>query len=100
MSIQAYSTLYQSSVTFAMRKQLIAEHGKDDLEREIKEQEDKKIRNENRVAELKRKLEGIEIRNKERVVFEAKRRDEERRFIIQQEEHLKKFLEEIKESRN
>ena len=28
MTIQAYQTLYQSSTTFAMRKQLQAEHGK------------------------------------------------------------------------
>ena len=37
MTIAAYQTLYQSSVTFAMRKQLQAEHGKADLERKIEE---------------------------------------------------------------
>lgn len=31
MTIAAYQTLYQSSVTFAMRKQLQAEHGKAEL---------------------------------------------------------------------
>ena len=35
MTISAYQTLYQSSVTFAMRKQLQAEHGKADLEKTI-----------------------------------------------------------------
>jgi len=35
MTIYAYQTLYQSSVTFAMRKQLQAEHGKADLEKTI-----------------------------------------------------------------
>ncbi len=35
MTIAAYQTLYQSSVTFAMRKQLQAEHGKADLEKSI-----------------------------------------------------------------
>ena len=61
---------------------MIAEHGKTELEQEIKEQEEQKIKNENRVVELKRKLEEIEIRNKERVVFETKRRDDEKRFIV------------------
>ena len=31
-----------SSVTFAMRKQLQAEHGKEELEKEIKEQQDER----------------------------------------------------------
>ena len=35
MTIAAYQTLYQSSVTFAMRKQLQAEHGKADLDKRI-----------------------------------------------------------------
>ena len=35
MTIAAYQTLYQSSVTFAMRKQIQAEHGKADLEKTI-----------------------------------------------------------------
>lgn len=38
----AYQTLYESSVTFAMRKQLQAEHGKDNLLKEIKELEEEK----------------------------------------------------------
>lgn len=41
---EAYMTLYQSSVTFAMRKQLQAEHGMNDLETQIKELEDEKLR--------------------------------------------------------
>ena len=42
MTIAAYQTLYQSSVTFAMRKQLQAEHGKADLEKQIELLEAKK----------------------------------------------------------
>ena len=37
LTVEAYQTLYRSSVTFAMRKQLQAEHGKDALETQIKE---------------------------------------------------------------
>ena len=44
MTITAYQTLYQSSVTFAMRKQLQAEHGKADLEKRIAELEAKRTK--------------------------------------------------------
>lgn len=66
MTIAAYQTLYQSSVTFAMRKQLQAEHGKADLEKRITELEAKKTKQSNKVIELKSKLEAIERRNQER----------------------------------
>jgi len=45
MTNSAYQVLYQSAVTFAMRKQLQAEHGKEELENQIKELEDEKKRN-------------------------------------------------------
>jgi len=59
MTIAAYQTLYQSSVTFAMRKQLQAEHGKADLEKRIAELEAKKKKQSNKVIELKSKIEAI-----------------------------------------
>ena len=37
MTIAAYQTLYQSSVTFGMRKQLQSEQGKSELEAKIEE---------------------------------------------------------------
>lgn len=71
MTIAAYQTLYQSSVTFAMRKQLQAEHGKADLEKRIAELEAKRIKQENKVVELKSKIDAIEKRNSERKAVEA-----------------------------
>jgi dynein light intermediate chain, axonemal len=53
MTIAAYQTLYQSSVTFSMRKQLQAEHGRSDLEKRIAELETKRAKQENKVIELK-----------------------------------------------
>jgi dynein light intermediate chain, axonemal len=53
MTIAAYQTLYQSSVTFSMRKQLQAEHGRSDLEKRIAELETKRTKQENKVIELK-----------------------------------------------
>jgi len=50
MTIAAYQTLYQSSVTFGSRKQLQAEHGKADLIKRIEELGERKIRLENKVS--------------------------------------------------
>ena len=41
-TISAYQTLFESSVTFGMRKQLQAEQGMDELEARVKELEQKK----------------------------------------------------------
>jgi len=95
MTIAAYQTLYQSSVTFAMRKQLQAEHGKADLERKIEDLESKKTKLENKVIELKSKIEAIDKRNKERQEIEQKKRSEELDFLRYQETHLVKFIKTI-----
>jgi dynein light intermediate chain len=97
MTIAAYQTLYQSSVTFAMRKQLQAEHGKADLERKIEELESKKTKLENKVIELKSKIEAIEKRNRERQEVEQKKRIDELEFLRYQEQHLVKFIKTISE---
>merc|ERR1711971_837320 len=60
MSIAAYQTLYQSSVTFGTRKQLQSEEGKASTEAMIAEQEKKQ--REARVVELKNKCDAIERR--------------------------------------
>jgi dynein light intermediate chain, axonemal len=44
MTIAAYQTLYQSSVTFGMRKQLQSEQGKAELETKIEELMKKKAK--------------------------------------------------------
>ena len=97
MTIAAYQTLYQSSVTFAMRKQLQAEHGKADLERTIEQLEHKKTKLENKVSELKSKIEAIDKRNRERKDVEAKKREQEVEFLKYQEQHLAKFLKSVSE---
>jgi dynein light intermediate chain len=95
MTIAAYQTLYQSSVTFAMRKQLQAEHGKADLEKRIAELEAKRTKQENKVVELKSKIDAIEKRNSERKAVEATKREEEIKFLKYQETHLSKFLKNV-----
>ncbi len=95
MTISAYQTLYQSSCTFAMRKQLQAEHGKADLEKTIEQLEHKKTKLENKVSELRSKIEALEKRNRERKEVEGKKRDAEVEFLKYQETHLAKFLKSV-----
>lgn len=92
MTISAYQTLYQSAVTFGMRKQLQAEHGKAELESRIEELEGRKTKLQNKVIELKSKIDAIENRNKERREIEQEKRDKEIEFLKYQESHLAKFL--------
>jgi len=60
-----------------MRKQLQAEHGKADLEKSIALLEAKKTKQENKVIELKSKIEAIEKRNQERKEVDKKKREDE-----------------------
>ena len=53
MTIDAYKTLYDSSVTFGVRKQLQAEQGMGEMEDRIKSLQDTKRDLENQVLELR-----------------------------------------------
>merc|ERR1712061_822664 len=77
MSIAAYQTLYQSSVTFGTMKQLQSEEGKASTEAMIAEQEEQKRVREARVGELKNKCEATERREAERRTIDEKKRKEE-----------------------
>jgi dynein light intermediate chain len=64
-----------------MRKQLQAEHGKADLEKRIAELEAKRTKQDNKVVELKAKIDAIDKRNAERREVEAKKREDEIKFL-------------------
>ena len=86
-----------SSVTFAMRKQLQAEHGKEELEKEIKEQQDERQRQQNKVIEIKLRIEAQKMRNAERYANDTAKREEEKKFLVFQRDHLANFLKQIEE---
>jgi dynein light intermediate chain len=44
MTLRAYQTLYESSVAFGMRKALMAEQGKSELERKVGDEKDESLR--------------------------------------------------------
>lgn len=98
MTISAYEMLYESSLTFSMRKQLQAEQGAPELNTTILELEEKKSLNEEKVEELKKRKEALEKQIKERKLAEDKKRAEEIDFLKYQANHLQNFLRSVNEA--
>ena len=95
MTIDAYKTLYDSSVTFGVRKQLQAEQGMTELEQQIAELEEQKKEKENHVLELRNKVDVIEKRENEHKALEDKKRKGEIDFLKYQGQHLDSFLRQL-----
>ncbi|KAJ1499589.1 Axonemal dynein light intermediate polypeptide 1 [Coelomomyces lativittatus] len=95
MSIAAYQTLYESSVAFGMRKALMAEWGKSEMETKIKDLEKDRAALELQVAELKAKCESIEKREAERRAMDERKHSEEIAFMKKTNLQLKTQLEGI-----
>jgi len=92
MTIQAYQTLYQSSITFGMRKTLQAEQGNAELIAKIDELEGEKRKFQSLVQDHKGLYESIEKRIAEQRIQEEKRMQEEKDFLKFQAQHLEAFL--------
>lgn len=95
MSIDAYKILYESSITFGVRKQLQAEQGRSELEANVSNLEEVKKGLETQVAELRNKVEMVEKRAVERKALEDKKRKEEIDFLKYQGQHLDSFLRQL-----
>jgi len=93
MTIAAYQTLYESSVSFGMRKALQAEQGKMDLEKRIVVVEEEKKGLEAQVASLKAKCDEIEKKGAELRDVEKKKHEEAFQFQKRTNEQLKNQLE-------
>ena len=92
LTIAAYSTLYDSSITFGMRKTLQAEQGHTDLVEKIEELDAEKRRHERQLTELRNLCEALEKREAERKVIDEKKRQKEKDFLKFQGTHLETFL--------
>lgn len=95
MTIDAYKTLFASSVTFGIKKQLRAEQGIPELEAQVSEIEAEKAALELEVYELRSKLDIVEKREAERKAADDKRRKEELDFLKFQGQHLESFLKQM-----
>eukprot|EP00753_Platysulcus_tardus_P001957 PLAT11597.1.p2 GENE.PLAT11597.1~~PLAT11597.1.p2 ORF type:complete len:262 (-),score=77.24 PLAT11597.1:216-944(-) len=96
MTIDAYKTLYTSSVAFGTRKQLSAEQGMAAMEEKITTLEARKADLQNQVLELRNRVEVVEKRASERRALEEKKRKEELNFLKYQGQHLDSFLKSIR----
>lgn len=89
MTIAAYQTLYESSVAFGMRKSLMSEQGKADMEENIEQLEKDKRELEQQVMELKNKCDAVEKRETEKRQLEEKKHQEELQALKKTNQQLK-----------
>jgi len=92
MTIAAYQTLYQASITFGMRKALQAEQGTTQLQEKISELKKEKERLTTLLNDQKGLCEAVEKRIKEQRDAEEKNMNEEKEFLKYQQQHLESFL--------
>ena len=95
MTVDAYKTLYGSSVNFGIKKQIKAENGIPELEEQLETLDNSKSRLELEVQELRSKLEIVEKREIEKKASDEKRRKEELDFLKYQGQHLDSFLKQM-----
>eukprot|EP01086_Lenisia_limosa_P013778 TRINITY_DN4327_c0_g1_i1.p1 TRINITY_DN4327_c0_g1~~TRINITY_DN4327_c0_g1_i1.p1 ORF type:complete len:226 (-),score=59.60 TRINITY_DN4327_c0_g1_i1:30-707(-) len=93
MTLDAYKTLYESSTAFGMRKALLEEHGKADLQARLETVEAERRDLERQVGDLRAKVEAIERREAERRALDDKRHSEEVAFLKRTNVQLKTQLE-------
>ncbi len=95
MTIDAYKTLFASSVAFGVKKQLQAEKGLPELQAETEAMREEVKKMDLEVTELKAQIEIAERREAERKAADDKRRKEEQDFLKYQGQHLDSFLKQI-----
>jgi len=95
MSIDAYKTLFASSVAFGIKKQLQAERGIPELQAQVMEARAEKDLLALEVTELRSQMDITEKREMERKAADDKRRKEELDFLKYQGQHLDSFLKQI-----
>ena len=95
MTIDAYKTLYEGSVTFGVKKQLQAEEGIPQMEGRIAELKEGCRGLENQVLALRNRVDVIEKRAAEERSLDEKKRKEELDFLTYQGQNLEAFLKQL-----
>jgi len=93
MTIAAYQTLYESSIAFGMRKALMAEYKRAEMENKVKHLENEKDDLEKQVTELTAKCEHIKKKEEEKRMADEKKHAEEVEKLKQVNSTLKSNLE-------
>ena len=89
--IYIYIKIY-SAVVFGIRKQLQAEHGRQEREEKIREFEIKKLKLHNRIIELNKTIREKQERYKEKKAIEETNREAEIQYLKKLQEILNKIL--------
>lgn len=95
MTVAAYQTLYESAVAFGIRKTLLAEQGKTEMQQRIKELEEENEKIKRQLQEHKARLDAAERTEAERRAVDEKRHTEEVQFLKKQVAQLKSQLENV-----
>lgn len=95
MTLDAYKTLYDSSVTFGVRKQMESEAGMTELEEHVEKLKAQKKDCQNKVIELNNKVEILEKRADDKRKLQEKKNKEELDFMKYQGQHLDAFLKSV-----
>ncbi len=95
MTVDAYKTLFGSSVAFGIKKQIQSERGIPELQAQVEEARKEKDRLQLEVTELRSQMDITEKRETERKAADDKRRKEELDFLKYQGQHLDSFLKQI-----
>uniref|UniRef100_A0A3B1K586 Axonemal dynein light intermediate polypeptide 1 n=1 Tax=Astyanax mexicanus TaxID=7994 RepID=A0A3B1K586_ASTMX len=85
----AYRTLYKSSLAFGLRKILLAEHEKSDMDKKVSDLENENKDLEKQLNELMAKREAIEKQAAERQKADEKKRTQEIQFFKRMNQQLK-----------
>ena len=95
MNIQAYQTLYESSIAYGMRKALMAEQYKSDMENKIKSLEKECEDLDTEIQDKEKEIEDM-IRDDEDLFLEEKRvHDEEVNHLTELNQDYSKELKEL-----
>lgn len=95
MTIDAYRTLYESSVAFGMRKALQAEQGKNEMKQRIEELEKENSELKNQLKEAEARFEALKKRETEKRKQDEKKYEEEIAFLKKQNQQYKNELDRI-----
>ena len=94
-TIAAYQALYESAITWGMRKATQVEQGKDEVEAENIQLKEEKRQLELQSAELQAKIEAIEKREEDYRAQREKKHEDETAFLKRQTTQLKAQLEQM-----
>ena len=95
MTMAAYQALYESSTAYGMRKALMSEAGKQDLEDRMAQVLEEKADLDRQCQELRIRIEQLERKYAEQRQAEGKRHHEEMQFLKRANLQLKQQLEGI-----